>query len=304
MTTCVAVICDDGNAIVLVADKMIGIGYVESELEITKMRQIHRNWWILFAGEDITPVFDIVDYAKAGIGNGAATIADVQDAVRKAFAQKRLEDAEALYLTPIGWEIETFNKDGHALLPNFEEIQTKIDGYALSIQLLVAGFDAGKAHIFSLYGYGEKRGITQRTDIPGFDSIGSGATAATFMMYYRDVSPKAPVREAVYYALEGKYLGEQASGVSGSTDLFVARPDKELIQLNDEETIEEKLIPVCYDMSPNLLRTRDYAVLNSLPELDGFPEVKKPEKKTKPKPKKAQSQPPEPTPLMSSPGQQ
>ena len=28
MTTCNAVICDDGNAIVLVADKMIGMGYV------------------------------------------------------------------------------------------------------------------------------------------------------------------------------------------------------------------------------------------------------------------------------------
>jgi hypothetical protein len=32
MTTCVASICDEGNAIVLVADKMIGMGYVESEL--------------------------------------------------------------------------------------------------------------------------------------------------------------------------------------------------------------------------------------------------------------------------------
>jgi 20S proteasome alpha/beta subunit len=289
MTTCVAVICDDGNVIVLVADKMIGIGFVESELEITKMRQLHNNWWMLFAGDDITPVFDIVDYAKMGIGAGTATIGDVQEAVRVAFARKRMEDAEALYLTPIGWEIERFNKDGHTLLPNFEEIQTKIDGYALSIQLLVAGFDGGKAHIFSLYGYGEKRGITQRYDIPGFDSIGSGATAATFMMYYRDVSPKVPVREAVYYALEGKYLGEQASGVSGSTDLFVARPDKELIQLNDEETIEKKLIPVCYALSPDLLRTKDYAILNGLPELEGFPSVKKPEKKTKPKPQKPPS---------------
>jgi len=150
----------------------------------------------------------------------------------------------------------------------------------------VAGFDGGKGYIFSLYGDGMKRGIPQRYDIPGFDAIGSGSTAATYMMYYRDVSPKIPVREAVYYALEAKYFGEQATGVGESTDLFIARPNKELIQLNDEDTIEEKLIPVCYYCLPNLLRTRDYAVLNSLPELEGFPEVKKPEKKKKTKPQK------------------
>jgi hypothetical protein len=106
MTTCVAVICDDGNAIVLVADKLIGIGYVESELEITKMRHIHHNWWVLFAGDDITPVFDIVDYARAGIGpTKTASIADVQEAIGIAFARKRMEEAEALYLAPIGWDI-------------------------------------------------------------------------------------------------------------------------------------------------------------------------------------------------------
>lgn len=287
MTTCVAAICEDGNAIVLVADKMIGVGYIESELEITKMRPIHKNWWILFAGDDLTPVFDIVDYANAGIGNGSASIGDVQEAVKVAFARKRMEEAEALYLTPIGWTIETFNKDGSDKLADFEQIKSKIEDYSLSVQLLVVGFDGSRGHIFSLYGYGEKRGIPQRYDIPGFDSIGSGATAATLMMYYRDVSPKMTVREAVYYALEGKYFGEQASGVGASTDLFVARANKDLLQINDENTIEEKLIPICHAMSTNLLRKRDYEVLNSLSELEGFPEAKKPEKKTKPKPQKS-----------------
>jgi len=60
-----------------------------------------------------------------------------------------------------------------------------------------------------------------------------------------------------------------------------------LIQINDEETIEEKLIPICYAMSSNLLRKRDYDVLNSLPGLEGFPEAKKPENQKKPKPQKS-----------------
>jgi 20S proteasome alpha/beta subunit len=287
MTTCVAAVCDDGNAIVLVADKMIGMGYIESELEITKMRQIHRDWWMLFAGDDITPVFDIVDYAKAKLNQQEpASIGEVQEAVKLAFAQKRMENATALYLTPIGWDIERFTKEGSSLLPDFEQIKAKIDDYSLAIELLVAGFDSGKGYVFSLQGYGENRGVPRRSDIPGFDAIGSGSVGAMYMMYYRSLSPKDSVRETVYTALEGKYFGEQASGVSESTDLFVAQSGKDLIQLNDEATIEKKLIPICYALSPNRLRRRDREILNTLPELKGFPPMPDTEEKPKPKPKK------------------
>jgi 20S proteasome alpha/beta subunit len=282
MTTCNAAICDDGNAIVLVADKLIGMVYVESELEITKMRQIHKEWWMLFAGNDIAPVFDIVDYAKARLNQKEpASIGDVQDAVRTAFAQKRMENAEALYLSPLGWDTLRFNGEGHALLPNFAELQAKIGDYALGIELLVAGFDGGKGCIFSLCGYGEKRGLPQRSDIPGFASIGSGSTASMYMMFFRDLGPKTSVREAVLYALEGKYFGEQASGVGESTDLFVARPGKELIQISDEKTIEEKLIPICYRLSPNRMQKRDREVLNSLAELKDFSKIKETKQRRK-----------------------
>jgi len=133
MTTCVATVCDDGNAIVLVADKMIGMGYVESELEITKMRQIHPDWWMLFAGDDISPVFDIVDYTKIGLDQKKPmSVADVQEAVKVAFARKRMEDAETLYLTPIGWEVSRFNSEGNDKLPNFSELQAKINDYSLT----------------------------------------------------------------------------------------------------------------------------------------------------------------------------
>jgi len=298
MTTCNAAICDDGNAIVLVADKLIGMVYVESELEITKMRQIHKEWWMLFAGNDIAPVFDIVDYVKARLNQKEpASIGDVQDAVKTAFAQKRMENAESLYLSPLGWEISRFNSDGHALLPNFAELQARMSDYALGIELLVAGFDGGKGCIFSLYGYGEKRGIPQRSDIPGFASIGSGSIASMYMMFFRDLGPKTGVREAVLYALEGKYFGEQASGVGESTDLFVARPGKELIQISDERTIGEKLIPICYRLSPNLLQKRDREALNSLAELKDFSKIKEIKHRSKPKPKKK----PKPAPPASQP---
>jgi 20S proteasome alpha/beta subunit len=285
MTTCVAAITDEGKALILVADKMIGVGWVESELEVTKMREIHKDWWLLFAGNDLTPVFDIVDYTKARLKEGEpASAGDIQDAVKAAFAQKRLENAETLYLNPIGWEITRFNHEGNSHLPNFMELQAKIDSYHMEIELLVAGFDAGKACIFSLLGFGESRGLTNRFDIPGFVAVGSGSTGADYMMYYRRLSPKTPIREAVYYALEAKYFGEQASGVGASTDLFVARPGEKLIQLDDDKTIEEKLIPICSSLEPKDLRARDRQTLNDLPELRAFPKLEMPKKTKRKKP--------------------
>jgi 20S proteasome alpha/beta subunit len=279
MTTCIAAVTDEGKALILVADKMVGVGWVESELEISKMREIHQDWWVLFAGEDITPVFDIVDYTKAKLpAEGPVTVKQAEDAVKAAVAEKRMENAEALHLTPIGWDIGRFNREGNAL-PNFMELQAKINDYSTGLQLLVGGFDTGKAHIFTLMDYGETKGVPHRYDIPGFAAIGSGATGADYFMYYRHLGPNLPVREALYYALEAKYAGEQAGSVSASTDLFLARPGKQLLQFSDDETIEEKLIPICSALEPKNLRPRDLKVLNGLKELKGFPKL--PEEKRK-----------------------
>ena len=103
------------------------------------------------------------------------------------------------------------------------------------------------------------------------------------MLFYRDMSPKITAREALYYALEAKYFGEQASGVGTRTDMYIATSDGRFITLDDENTIEEKLIPICYALSPDRLRKRDRKVLNELSELQGFTEIDEPQKKPNPK---------------------
>jgi 20S proteasome alpha/beta subunit len=287
MTVCVAAACDGAKALVLVADKMVGMGYVTSELDITKMRSLHKDCWILFSGGDITSIFDIIDYARAMLRerislDAPAPLAKVVNAVQSAYEKKRLEDAESLYLKPVGWTMVDFKKEGHTILPNAAQVQADIERFTLPIELMVAAFDNEAAYIFDLMGYGEKRGITNRYDIPGFQAIGSGSTVAAFMMYYRDFSPKESVRAAVYHALEAKYYAENATGVGESTDIFVARPGKELISLSDEETIEKKLIPICYALSPGVFTKKHRRTLNNLPELDGFPEVPEEKPATKP----------------------
>jgi 20S proteasome alpha/beta subunit len=298
MTVCVAAICDNGKTIILVSDRMIGPGFIESEPNINKVVKLHSQWWLLFAGDDISPVFDIIDYAKEAIKkkhaeknrrpDDPAQLQTVMDAVRESYEKKRMEQAESLYLRPIGWNIATFNASagGPICLPDFGEIKAKIADYVLNIELIVAGFSEGTAYVFSLVG--REGAIVNRHDLPGFYSIGSGGTGAVFMLYYRDMSYKTIAREAIYYAMEAKLFGEQASGVGEDTDFYIAKVDGTFITLS-EDTIENSLVTVWNKLRPRWIGKESREILNSPPELKDFDKIKEEKKKTKPKKKKPSS---------------
>jgi hypothetical protein len=297
MTVCVAAICDNSKTIILVSDRMIGPGFIESEPNINKIIKLHDQWWLLFAGDDISPVFDIIDYSKEEIKkkqtkaqlppDGPASLQTVMDAVRESYERKRIEQAESLYLKPIGWDIASFNGSagGPNCLPDFGEIKAKIADYTLNIELLVAGFSEGTAYVFSLIG--REGAIINRHDLPGFFSIGSGGTGAIFMMYWRDLSYKTIAREATYYAMEAKLFGEQASGVGEETDLYIAKADGSFVTLS-EGTIEGKLLTVWGKLRPRWIGKESRDILNSLEELAGFEKLKE-DKKRKKKKKKTSS---------------
>lgn len=282
MTVCVAAICDNGKTIILVADRMIGVGYIESEPEINKLRELCKDWWVLFAGDDISPVFDVIDFSKEAIREKKkkAKLSDdvsppvnmVMEAVTESYEKKRLGQAESLYLKPIGWDIETFNVGGHSNLPDFGEIKAKIADYYLPIELLVAGFSENVGYVLSLVG--SEGSIVNRHDVPGFYSIGSGSMGAVYMLYYREMSYKKPAREGLYYAMEAKLFGEQASGVGERTDVYIATSDGRFIPLNEEETVEKKLVAVWNKLRPRWIGKQSRAILNDIPELAGFPEIK------------------------------
>ena len=266
MTVCVAALADHRKAIVLAADKMVGLGAIESEADIQKILALRKDWWVMLAADDISPAFDIVDHARKRLKNARALgIDDVMDAVVKSYQEKRLKQAEAIYLAPRGWKLSEFNsrRVGDVIPQNLRaELDFQMHAHRLSLSLLVAGFDRnGQGHIFSVYDY-DNRGDARRHDIPGYHAIGSGSQAAIYMMAYRDVSPVMPVRRMIFHVIEGKYFGELASGVGERTDLYIIRPGKPRIKII-EKAIEEKLIKLCQRLEPRLLDQKAIDVLNS-----------------------------------------
>jgi len=267
MTCCVAALCDDREAIVLAADKMIGFGMIESEPSISKIFRIHKDWWVLIAGNDIAPAFDILDAAKRKlVGKKDVSVDAAATAVYGSYIDKREQRAEAQFLTPLGWTLKVFNSNqSSGVIPDATRVAVlnRVQNYYLQVSLLVAGFDGtGHGHIFAIDD-DDNRGVPRRWDIPGYHAIGSGSQGATYMMAWRELSPTLSVREALYYVAEGKYFGEHASGVGTRTDLFVLRFRKPRIKIL-EKTVDEKLMKLCEQLEPRQIGKKGVKVLNAI----------------------------------------
>lgn len=277
MTVCVAALCDFGRALVLASDKMVGLGFVEGEGENSKIQILHPHWFMMMAGDDIAPLFDLGDLARSEMPKDKPqSLEQVMEIVQRNYELIRMRRAEALYLKPIGWTLERFNREGPSILPNFLELQSKLEEYELAVQILVAGFEQAvpPGKIFTIDP--SYRGVPRRYDIPGFAAIGSGAIAAEYMLHFKDVSPVLPIRAAVYYTLEAKYFGEYATGVGPRTDLLVFRfigGEVQAVIIDDEKTTERKLIPMCERLEPMHPMPADIDILNNLRELKGLPEI-------------------------------
>jgi hypothetical protein len=273
MTVCVGMLCDKSKALVLVADKMIGVGYIQTEPEIKKLVDLHKDWKVMFAGDDITPVSNIVDGAKATIaGDKPLRVRDVMDAIQASYEKERESEADDLYLAPRKWTRDQFRTQGNQALPDtlYADIEDKLARHELEIELLVVGFDKdGEGHIFFCDSK-IKRGIPQRRDIIGFHAIGEGSVGADYMMHYRKCSSQMKIREVLYYAVEAKYFGEFAGTVGLKTDAWIWQSGKDAIQLSDENTIEKKImVGLCEQLSPRELKSkRHLEVLNRIEELE------------------------------------
>jgi len=267
MTCCVAALCNKREAIVMASDKMIGMVGMESEPDISKIFRLHRNWWVMLAGNGISPAFDIIDHAKKKFSRKRKVSIDEAIAmISSAFFKKREEEAEALYLTPLGWTLKKLNSPASQILPESVRLNLiyQLQSYSLPISLLIAGFDgSGRGQIFSVEDGNQTttKGVPQRHDIPGYYSIGSGMFGALYMMGYRELSPSMPVREALYYVAEAKYFGEFASGVGLRTDLYIIRPGQPYVRIV-EKAIDKKLMKLCDRLEPRRLDQKAIDVLN------------------------------------------
>jgi hypothetical protein len=156
------------------------------------------------------------------------------------------------------------------MLRIFEMSGDSIERFEYELDLLVAGFDdEDEGHVFSVRS--ATRGIAARHDL-GFYAVGSGEINARFIMAHRLVAPKMIIREALFYALEGKYYGELASGVGLRTDIIVMRPNEDDLRIH-EDNVDILMNKICVQVDPRELMDRHVLLLNTIPELAEIPKM-------------------------------
>jgi hypothetical protein len=251
---------------------MLSNAVIWGEPNIRKVLQVHRDWWAMVA-DDPSVASDVLERVTASIPSGALSAQFVEQFFADALGERWSRETEASELIPYGMTRETFLSEGRDRLgPDlFREIAAARASRDVAVSFIVAGFDSeGVGHVFELSGSGEYRFVPQPKSLTGYAAIGSGSPGALFMMSYKDVGPRMRAREALYYAVEGKYFGELAYGVGPKTDVRILRHRKDPIVLLPGWLDSNIIEPICSPLQPKRLRKRDKRRLNKLASLDGL----------------------------------
>ncbi len=231
MTVCIAAIGRNGyenapehgdEVIVSVSDTKLTLFYTSGDGVVSKRFHFHKEWTAMMAGNDITPCVEIMAASAALLVNKKNTLMNVTNAVKTAYQNRLQELIQDKILSRYGMTLPEFRVDGkkHLTPEIFNSICSQIDNTGLECEFLVFGFDEHKIpHVFIV----TNPGIVNVYDKPGFWAIGSGASAALSMLFYRGQNTEKQMEETLYHTCEAKFMAESASDVGAETQFFIGK---------------------------------------------------------------------------------
>ena len=208
MTLCVAAIAQHDDAICVLSDTRLSLGFTSGEF-FNKATKVNQRWGVMLAGEVVcaTPVVESV--RAVALNADHVTRALIEQAVVTAIHGELIKRIEASVLSPYKLSIDEFTKTGlKGFGPEaFADLRQRIERVDLGCEFLVFGFDeASKPHIFRV----NERGAVDDHSRTGFWAIGSGEYAALSALIFHDYDRNLDVREAVYYICMAKFMAERA----------------------------------------------------------------------------------------------
>jgi hypothetical protein len=227
MTICIAAICNwDGkeDAIVSASDHMLSLGGTSTADNMAlKAEPIHRDWEIMFSGEDVSRVDLVFERIQQEmIQKTHCGLSEVSEIVACAYNDARRQMIENTILRPLSMTMEDFMDVGLKKMgsANYSNILYEIRNVSLGFDLLISGFDgSGSPHIFTVSGDGDVR-VSDRV---GCWAIGSGSQNALASLFFHPYSRLFGVNRAIYQVCEAKFMAEKAVGVGRITLMSVRR---------------------------------------------------------------------------------
>jgi hypothetical protein len=223
MTVCIAALCFSENYMVFTSDTMITTADTSSDFASIKSRGVGTAWMAMFAGNDITSVGLILAEVDRLVAQDEDSVANVQRAFTVAFQSELRKKSENEILQPLGYTLQEFKEMGLAQLgtEHFSRLLYQIQEQNLDVEFLVAGFDNGSPHIFTVTPPGT---IADYTPV-GFWAIGVGQTNALGSLFNSQSMFAADMETTIYRLCEAKFNGENAAGVGKKTILTILASD-------------------------------------------------------------------------------
>jgi hypothetical protein len=219
----IVVICDNYKGIVSVSDTKATFADFSADHAAIKARRIYRNWWVVYAGNDVEYAPGIIADAEESLDRGCEDdppfkkAKQIVAALHDAYWSAVYSQIENRVLRKQKFTVDSFRETGSkkCTATIYNNMCAKIDRVELSLQFLLYGFsEDGRAHIYLVDGGDAPKCY----DTVGVWAIGSGAHAAlsslAFHIDCKELNKHATKPEkAAYFACEAKFMAESSGQV-------------------------------------------------------------------------------------------
>lgn len=266
MTICIAAICDDGQRIVVAADRMFTSPApmnMEFETEEKKIEGMAPNCVALLSGNSGYGTEVLLDVAHKVGGNQSPSISDVARWATEAYIAIRARKAEETHVvSSLGSDFSAFRSKG-GTLPGYLQPQPAIyqqlvmfmNQFNMGLEILVSGIDSTGAHLAVVVHPGSHVWL----DKLGYGAIGSGLMHALGRLHLAGQTRHRSLAETLFSVYDAKKAAEVAPGVGKETDVHVIDKDKGHREFTKAEldALENIRIETGKKLAPNLdsLRT-------------------------------------------------
>lgn len=227
MTVCIGAVSywhPGGQAVVVASDHMVTMGgFIQYEHETPKIRFVTPKICVMLAG-DTAMASSIIERLSNHFSEGQHSTADVALAAKIFYEDFRQEQIISEIFRPRGITMEEFYQGGlqSRLLPQIAgSIDDQVMAYDLNVELLIAGVDSEKAHIYTV----SNPGVITNYKHSGYVSIGSGSIHAVQSLIGFGHSSLHSLFETIFTVYASKRRAEVTPGVGIETDLFIITPD-------------------------------------------------------------------------------
>ncbi len=233
MTQLVAAICDDGQKVITVSDRMVSSGDMTLTFEHSdrKAQAITSHSAILIAGTMHEPdlIRDLRLKAK-----GKDRIRDIADTCVGLYQELRVNHIQDEILRRNGLSsFEEYQRKQKILHDSMIlEINDAVKKYDLGLTLMLVGVD-NEAHILHIGNPGAWRSF----DNLGYCTVGMGERHADNVFAWYRYSRNMPLRQALHIAFEAKKKAEVAGGVGQASDIMIIA--KQGLRIVKEGTVKQ-----------------------------------------------------------------